>query len=91
MSVVGSLPPRKMESCCVYRSSRSCDEFVYRVPGEAGEGFGEDQVDPPPLVGGDHAVELCALFQAGAGDAPVRKNSGHLPIGVFGVNADLKL
>ena len=58
-------------------------QTVHRIPREAGEGFGQDQVNASPFAGGDHAVELRPLFHAGAGDASVSENSGKFPIGVL--------
>ena len=58
-------------------------QAVHRIPGEAGEGFGEDQVDSAPFAGGDHSLELRPLFHACAGYAFVSENTGHLPIGVL--------
>ena len=56
---------------------------VHRVPGEAGERLGEDQVDFAPFAGGDHLFELHPLLHARAGDAFIGKNTGHFPIGVL--------
>ena len=58
-------------------------QTVHRIPSEAGEGLGEDQVNASPFAGGNHAVELRPLFHAGAGDASVSKNSGKFPIRVL--------
>ena len=55
-------------------------QAVHRVPGEPGQGFGEDHVDASPFTGGDHAVELRALLHTGSGQALVSEDPCHLPV-----------
>ena len=57
---------------------------IQRVPGEAGEGFGEDQVDLAPPALADHALEVLPALDRGAGFALVREHVGHDPVRVTG-------
>lgn len=41
-------------------------QAVHCVPGEAGEGLGEDHVNAAPLAGGDYPLELRPFLHAGA-------------------------
>ena len=56
---------------------------VQGVSGEAGEGFGQDEVDPAHPALSDHLLELLPALDGGAGDALVRKHRGHGPLGIL--------
>lgn len=60
-----------------------CFQAVHRVPGEAGEGFGQDGVDLAPLAGGDHLIEVFPLFHAGPRKSLVSKDAGQLPVWIL--------
>ena len=55
-------------------------EAVHGVPGEAGNGFDQDQVDLTLPALADHPQEGGALGGGGARDAFVRENPGHGPL-----------
>jgi hypothetical protein len=58
-------------------------QTIHRIPGESGEGFGKNGVDPASLAGGNHLIEIVPFLHAGTGKSFVRKDAGQLPIGVF--------
>ena len=58
-------------------------DHVQGVPGEAGQGFRQDEVDPALAALADHLLELFAALHRSSGDALVRKHRGHGPLGVL--------
>ena len=68
---------------------------VQRVPGKAGEGFGEDEVDPAPPALADHPLEFLPAADGRAGFALVGEHVRHDPVRIFcdffGVVALLRL
>jgi hypothetical protein len=57
-------------------------EGVHGVAGETGEGFDENDVDPPLHRVGDHPHEIGALLGGGPGDALVGVDAGVDPVRV---------
>ena len=57
-------------------------EAVHRVPGEAGDGFDQHQVDLLLAAPADHPLELRPLLGRGSGDTLVREDPRHRPLGV---------
>ena len=55
---------------------------VHCVPGEAGDGFDQHQVDLLLTASADHPLELRPLLGRGAGDTLVREDPRHRPLGV---------
>ena len=57
-------------------------EAVHRIAGEAGDRFGQDDIDFLLAAVPNHPHEVLTLLGRGSGDALVCKDSGHRPCGV---------
>ena len=57
-------------------------DAVHHVPGEAGDAFGEDQVNLPSLAICNHLVELFPMGQGGAADPFIGVDTRQSPVGV---------
>ena len=57
-------------------------EAVHRVPGEAGDGLDQHQVDLLLTASADHPLELRPLLGRSAGDALIREDPRHGPLGI---------
>lgn len=57
-------------------------DAVHHVPGEAGDTFGEDQVNLPSLAICNHLVELFPMGQGGAADSLIGVDARQSPVGV---------
>ena len=53
---------------------------IDRIAGKAGYALGEYDVDFPGFAVSNHALELCAGLQLGAGDAFIRIHPDKLPL-----------
>lgn len=57
-------------------------DVVHHVPGEAGDAFGQDQVNLPSLAICNHLVELFPMGQGGAADPLIGVDARQNPVGV---------
>ena len=57
-------------------------DAVHHVPGEAGDAFGEDEVNLPSLAICNHLVELLSMGQGGAADSLIGVDARQSPVGV---------
>lgn len=55
-------------------------ERIYGIPGEAGDGFGQDNVDAATQSKIDHPVEVFPVLGIGAGNTAIRKHFYKLPV-----------
>ena len=57
-------------------------DAVHHVPGEAGDAFGQDQVNLPSLAICNHLMELLPMGQGGAADSLIGVDARQSPVGV---------
>ena len=58
-------------------------DHVQGVPGEAGQGFCQDEIDPALAALANHLLELFSALDGGACDAFIRKHRCHGPLGIL--------
>ena len=56
---------------------------VYRVPGKAADGFGNNHINVTGFAVINHTIEFFTLFGVGAGDTIISVDSGKFPIRVL--------